>query len=175
MSELDITKFEGHTPGPWWMNEQGTYVLEEEGCDGGALVICSLAAVGEPSERFTNGRLIAAAPDLLAEVKRLREERDNLNFAIKINHDENTQYVKHLEAEHDKLRQAATALANELRIEMRMAILSIDDYRDQVLASPHSEEHATAYKWAVYMFETFNYMAKLEALEAALKPEEAKP
>ena len=81
---IDLTQFEGHTPGPW-------YVRDAELRRSVAPVVCTkhspipgapederevsrvLYYIGsEDREVRPNARLIAAAPDLLAEVKRLR-------------------------------------------------------------------------------------------------------
>ena len=73
---IDIDKYEGHTPGPWLYGsgpddpEFFTIVSDWE-----ESVYCRVATV---STRWSapmneaNARLIRAAPDLLAEVKRLR-------------------------------------------------------------------------------------------------------
>ena len=76
---IDTDKYEGHTPGPWLTKgscpeedpEFFTIVSDWE-----ESVYCRVATV---STRWSapmneaNARLIRAAPDLLAEVKRLRE------------------------------------------------------------------------------------------------------
>ena len=76
---LDLTQFEGHTPGPWWTDAR--YSEEECGCaiiaartDCGPLpgnptrgmVAWAQELLPENKERCAaNARLIAAAPDLL--------------------------------------------------------------------------------------------------------------
>src|SRR3990167_7650362 len=67
---LDLAQFEGHTPGPWhvgmkpgpmvYANQHGTQVADCSFDNGGA--------------HRTDARLIAAAPALLAECKRQREQ-----------------------------------------------------------------------------------------------------
>ena len=68
---IDTEQFNGHTPGPWDY-ESGEDIWAED------RLICrmSLSHSERPHYRATNAdaRLIAAAPDLLAEVKRLRDK-----------------------------------------------------------------------------------------------------
>ena len=75
---IDIDKYEGHTPAPW------TIDIHKVGEDTSAIVIesnmtthsnCVLAEV-EVENKYAeaDARLIADAPWLLAEVKRLRRE-----------------------------------------------------------------------------------------------------
>ena len=70
---IDTDKFEGHTPGPW------AYCEDEVYAEGNPIIV-ALRAHGTKGEltsklphRWADFRLISAAPDLLAEVKRLRE------------------------------------------------------------------------------------------------------
>ena len=95
MSELDLSRFEGSTPGPWLTSLDAPMsnplyrgimaILEYSGVGakpGNRLV----AVLVEDDDRAwgtteqetieANARLMAAAPDLLAEVERLRAERD---------------------------------------------------------------------------------------------------
>ena len=74
---IDITKFEGHTPGPWsvgpWFDNDGQpEIVIEHMTPSGNLV--PAVAIGGLIGQEANARLIAAAPDLLAEVIRLRAE-----------------------------------------------------------------------------------------------------
>lgn len=63
---IDITKFEGHTAGPWRLENSGRYKVAAIGAAG-------IYADVMPADCLTpDSRLIAAAPDLLAEVIRLR-------------------------------------------------------------------------------------------------------
>lgn len=87
---LDLTKFEGHTPGRWFNDGEGydkinggghkTYRVASQ-CGVG---ICIVVLPDEDRsdaadyERRATRRLIAAAPDLLAEVRRLRSLCDEL-------------------------------------------------------------------------------------------------
>jgi len=63
---IDTDKYEGHTPAPW-TPEYGDYTTHVTNSDG-----VVVASVGFELDK--DGQLIADAPLLLAEVKRLREE-----------------------------------------------------------------------------------------------------
>ncbi|MBU8921302.1 MAG: hypothetical protein KOO63_05735 [Bacteroidales bacterium] len=69
---IDLTKFEGHTPGPWKaeMCLGRSYAIDAY--SKGEIIFKELACVSGATESVANARLIAAAPDLLAEVERLR-------------------------------------------------------------------------------------------------------
>ena len=91
---IDIDKYEGHTPAPWRWKEDHY----DESCYGEIMPekselnkVCRVYAITEPNENETmvhnseydivnikttnaNRQLLADAPLLLAEVKRLREE-----------------------------------------------------------------------------------------------------
>jgi uncharacterized protein YicC (UPF0701 family) len=74
-----MTEYEGHTPGPWAFDgiESCTVFNRESG-----------EMVAETLERFDDGEeianaaLIAAAPDLLEENKRLRHDLERANNAL---------------------------------------------------------------------------------------------
>lgn len=76
--ELDLSKYEGHTPGPWEVNKLPHQTMYA--CD--TFVEPAVAAV------WANGpdaELIADAPLLLAEVRRLGEEiraRDEFTYNV---------------------------------------------------------------------------------------------
>jgi len=66
---MNTDDYEGHTPGPWSVGHEGQHDLPKGDIPinwklGGLIVIAYDKA---------DARLIAAAPELLAEVKRLRE------------------------------------------------------------------------------------------------------
>lgn len=63
-----------HTPGPWYANDD---CIEIDGPDGPRDV--TLAVVMQPTNAAADARLIAAAPELLALVKRLREVFEELD------------------------------------------------------------------------------------------------
>jgi hypothetical protein len=65
--QLDLSQFEGHTPGPWYEDEDG-YTMGNATDDDADLV------AETKFERDVDSRLALAAPKLLAEVKRLRAE-----------------------------------------------------------------------------------------------------
>jgi len=73
---MNTDQFDGHTPGPWYVDdapdvEHPSVVLAD---DGATIVAEAMTVVAEQHDAGANAQLIAAAPDLLAEVKRLREE-----------------------------------------------------------------------------------------------------
>lgn len=82
---LNLTKFEGHTPGPWsWFIEKDddlfTTVILSTGnhphYEAGTILECNsvVRECESKSPSISDTVLIAAAPDLLAEVKGLRIE-----------------------------------------------------------------------------------------------------
>ena len=73
---MNTDDYEGHTEGLWtlctWRDGRAEYdVVRDEGLDEDNNVIASI--VGKWEERKSNMKLIAAAPDLLAEVKRFHQ------------------------------------------------------------------------------------------------------
>lgn len=72
---LDLTQFEGHTPGPWWYDDYGTYIFTK----GKNQMVGETRGTGANLPQEINGRLLASAPELLAEVKRLREALSKVN------------------------------------------------------------------------------------------------
>ena len=60
---MNTEQFDEHTPGPWNVNDEVGLVIKHG--DGAHDFV--------DMENGANARLMAAAPDLLAEVKRLRE------------------------------------------------------------------------------------------------------
>lgn len=77
---LDLTQFDGHTPGPWVPVEvMGAAVGFAVGDAERKTIACVVKAFGaEPLPSRINARLIAAAPELLTEVIRLRAELEAL-------------------------------------------------------------------------------------------------
>jgi len=74
---MNTEQFDGHTPGPWVAKfdehgVEGSLVVEGNSNDGEFGSCASPLWVGESDKNMPDARLIAAAPDLLAEVKRLR-------------------------------------------------------------------------------------------------------
>lgn len=88
---LDLTKFEGHTPGPyeWFTFADGLTLADERGC-----------ILAEVPKRYLRGgkhnrpaaeieatlELFKAAPQLLARVRELEEERERLRALLDIAH-----------------------------------------------------------------------------------------
>jgi len=84
---IDLKQFEGHTPGPWtwtsdsddvwdrWLDAKSNVVLQWD-MD---LGFC----FGEGDWSGPDARLIAAAPDLLSEVLRMREENARLRDTVR--------------------------------------------------------------------------------------------
>tara|TARA_R110002012_G_scaffold97265_3_gene233822 strand:- start:871 stop:1245 length:375 start_codon:yes stop_codon:yes gene_type:complete len=88
---IDTDKYEGHTPAPWkaMFNHpqvEGSCVVNDEdesnfGWTDGERILGPLW-VGELTDDMPDTKLIADAPLLLEEVKRLREEIENQNNVI---------------------------------------------------------------------------------------------
>ena len=92
---IDTDKYEGHTEGPWYMRNH--YNSEAPSVAAGKydhlLAICGhgpkpthKATMGinkPPEEQKANAQLIADAPLLLAEVKRLRDELKQANHFLR--------------------------------------------------------------------------------------------
>ena len=78
---IDTDKYEGHTPAPWLWMEWNTWLAggNEEGEDGKFLVQRPIE-VADKDE--VDGLLIADAPLLLAEVKRLQYWDEEMNRVI---------------------------------------------------------------------------------------------
>ena len=74
-----------HTPGPWGTDE---IAVRSEGPNGRQIALCEISVRGRPydetyDEALANARLIASAPDLLAEVERLRASNAELVAALR--------------------------------------------------------------------------------------------
>ena len=78
---MNTEQFDGHTPGPWdtlVCATTGEKMVIDGPDEAFANCLALVDGVGEHDVGWKNMALIAAAPDLLAKVKRLREE---LNYA----------------------------------------------------------------------------------------------
>lgn len=78
---IDLSKYEGHTPGPWWWNGLNRLASTDfevlEAADDGRSYGMHYAEIRHhynQQQAEVNARLIADAPALLAEVKRLRAD-----------------------------------------------------------------------------------------------------
>lgn len=81
---LDFDAFNGHTPGPWASNlVPEVYAVREPGnCpEIASLPWSRMEKQGKRSEALANAALIAAAPALLAECRRLRAENESMRLA----------------------------------------------------------------------------------------------
>ena len=80
---LDLSRFDGHTPGPWDVFDyDGQYVAVARR-SGAYVAQCSgISATIEGEQLRSNAELCAAAPTLLAEVRALRAERERLREAL---------------------------------------------------------------------------------------------
>jgi hypothetical protein len=71
---MNTEQFDGHTPGPWWIDEVSDNGHKDTWLMGNFPQDDMLLCMEFAESNEADVRLIAAAPDLLAEVKRLREE-----------------------------------------------------------------------------------------------------
>ena len=70
---MNLVQFDGHTPGPWDADYDPYVATLDEGDSTDVLTI-RVPTSEDDEVAWTNQHLAAAAPDLLAEVKRWREE-----------------------------------------------------------------------------------------------------
>ena len=80
---IDTDKYEGHTEGEWCRESNDLWFHR----DGKDIQIADILIRGDGDERYhedmANARLIADAPLLLAEVKRLREDYENMSEVLR--------------------------------------------------------------------------------------------
>lgn len=90
-SRLDLNQFKGFTPGPWMARRSQSaaksVTVKTKNPDRTNTIFVVAEAVRydrdmSPTAQNSNAALIAAAPDLLAECKRQREEIERLREAI---------------------------------------------------------------------------------------------
>lgn len=74
MAELDLSQFEGHTPGPWESDGSCVRIYQ----DGRVEFCVAGGAADPPGMMHSNARLIAAAPQLLAELREARARVEKL-------------------------------------------------------------------------------------------------
>ena len=75
---IDTDKYEGHTRGPWNLTSEGHIVADD------MTVVCNKHTKRIVETNHKDTQLIADAPLLLEEVKRLRKDRDLLWDAIRL-------------------------------------------------------------------------------------------
>jgi hypothetical protein len=73
MKRLDLDRYAGHTPGPW--RRVGDHSIWSTS---GAPIAAAIATGGRIGEKECNFILLADAPLLLAELRQVRAERDQL-------------------------------------------------------------------------------------------------
>lgn len=92
-AKLDLSAFEGHTPGPWKVRKTSTHTAVDSVADPKdpyTVLIDSLTGDKAMDRQFrTDARLIAAAPALLAECKRLQASEAALREALHSAYDAN--------------------------------------------------------------------------------------
>lgn len=80
---MDLSKFDGHTSGPWVSQDASQpdcpfFYVRVAATGEWIVMVCDTEKRGHESTE-ANAALIAAAPDLLAEVRRLREVLGEIN------------------------------------------------------------------------------------------------
>ena len=142
---IDTDKYEGHTPAPWWCNEDDwrcidTMVKHETGEDLEEVCRVNYREVDYDGKPLPNGpvgfnrataQLIADAPLLLEEVKRLREVNDDLICELQ----GFQEAVKEDEASYKDLVASLEGIEEELKAEvkrLREEVKVLSKYRDIV-------------------------------------------
>jgi len=74
---IDTDKYEGHTPAPWCYYHSNQFIETEEGIH----LFTNCMSINDPAHD-ANSELVADAPLLLAEVKRLRKITDFVKSSI---------------------------------------------------------------------------------------------
>tara|TARA_R110002153_G_scaffold566_2_gene2703 strand:+ start:1381 stop:1710 length:330 start_codon:yes stop_codon:yes gene_type:complete len=95
-NQLDIDKYEGHTPAPWVVKKGERMRVWHQKNEMTSTLICSMQATHcEPQD--ADAQLIADAPLLLAEVKRLvralRNADDVIKYALEMTSDDDATRV----------------------------------------------------------------------------------
>lgn len=109
---LDLTRFEGHTEGPW--KDTPSIEFDHFGVYPSTgkmeFPICLMPDITKSSVNEANARLIAAAPDLLAQVQSLTEqnaalvaERDRLVEALTPSAETKGAYIGEFERLHEHI------------------------------------------------------------------------
>lgn len=87
-NRLNLHQFDGFTPGPWHRCTNNDTCGENLAIGNGSQVLSKVYGFGYPigkgyhPQSDANAALIAAAPDLLNEARRLKAERDRLAAAL---------------------------------------------------------------------------------------------
>ncbi|RTL26403.1 MAG: hypothetical protein EKK55_07890 [Rhodocyclaceae bacterium] len=84
---MDLSKFDGHTSGPWVSQDASQpdclfFYVRVAATGEWIVMVCDTEKRGHKSTE-ANAALIAAAPDLLAEVRRLRKRDDDVKRIAK--------------------------------------------------------------------------------------------
>jgi hypothetical protein len=87
MTQINTDDYEGHTPGPWeWFLERIIQAEDAVGNEGWVSIAIMDSTEGDYKKE--DARLIADAPLLLEEVKRLREQMDSVRDWVREFEDE---------------------------------------------------------------------------------------
>ena len=119
---LDLSTFTGFTPGPWAaFNRDGEY-LDESGLGWDVIGPPESSMDRGQFERGADARLIVAAPDLLAECRRLRAELASMKDAESEQHSKRCDAEEEAERQRDeiaRLRKALDSIIGTLAFEIR--------------------------------------------------------
>ena len=118
---IDTDKYEGHTPAPWKWNTDDVLV-------GGYLPLVAFDNDGQQNQRTLN--LIADAPLLLAEVKRLRKTNE---FHMMLDREETKERLK-LQKENDNLTKLCIERYAEVK-RLQLVEMSVQDFLDEKIDS----------------------------------------
>ena len=122
---IDTDKYTGHTPAPWWCDEDDwrcidTMITHEGGNDLESVCRVNYREVDYNGKPLPNGpvgsnkataQLIADAPLLLEEVKRLRKEVERMRVLKLVK--ENERLQKELKEAEDVIRYALDRVGND--------------------------------------------------------------
>lgn len=144
----NLTKYEGHTPGTWGVASTVVGALRVDGDPrDGWVPVADMRQGG--NEGAANARLIADAPLLLAEVRRLREENEQQRKTIEryAQWDAQRQRNVDLAAQLTALRQSHARLLKEMYFQRERWVLLKqvpDDPGDQAVCAIRNLDAAVA-------------------------------